>query len=72
MVRLPVDRAAARVDINLAHLEESRSFPEVSAHPEEQDDGQGEVDLEETFSVVGWLAVEPTDRPDRNVELWFG
>lgn len=71
-MRFPVDRPAAGVHVDLTELEEARPLPEVSAHPEEQDDWKGQVHLEETFGIVGWLAIETSNGPDSNVKLLDG
>lgn len=64
----PVDLATTRVDVDLAGAEPALSLPEEATDPEEHDDGEGEVGLEETFGVVdtaaGWA--------DGHVELGEG
>lgn len=40
------------VEIDLVELKETFSLPEVTDSPEEQDDGESEISLEETFGVV--------------------
>ena len=61
----PVDRPAARIDVDLVDAEPPLALPEVAADPEEEDDGECEVDLEETFDVIE----AAVDGADCDVEL---
>ena len=47
---LPVELAATSVDINLVGAEPPLALPEVSADPEEGDDEEGKVAVEEVVS----------------------
>lgn len=63
----PVDLAAASVNIDLMRAEPSGAFPDEAADPEEENDGEGEVGLEEAFGIVEFAFV--TRRGDGDVEL---
>ena len=48
----PVDRAAARVEVNLGELLHTVTLPQVSTRPEEQDNRQSKVGLEKSLCIV--------------------
>lgn len=62
---VPVKLTAPSVNINVFGSEPGLTLPEVTAKPEEQDDGEGEIRLEEAFGSSDALA----DRRDCSVEL---
>lgn len=49
---LPIVVTSARVQVDLIKLQETFSLPEVPTSPEEENDRQGQVCLEEALSVV--------------------
>ena len=59
-MRLPIEFATARVDVDLVDLEPFGAFPQVPTDVEEHDDGKREVCFEEGFCV---------ERLDGDVEL---
>lgn len=65
---LPVDRPAARIDVDLVNAEPPLAFPEVAAGPEEEDHRESEVYLEETFGVVE-AAVDGADCDEELVRM---
>lgn len=65
----PVKLTASGVHVNLAQLQPTLSFPEVSDDPEKNDDGECEIGLEEALnSTESWLA----GRANGNIELLHG
>jgi len=63
---VPVELAAARVQVDLVGAQPAGALPEEAADPEDDDDGEGEVRLEEALHVV----VAASDGADGDVELW--
>ena len=53
LMRLPIEFATARVDIDLVDLEPLCALPQVPADVEEHDDGEGEVGFEKGLCVEG-------------------
>lgn len=49
---IPIELAAARVDVDVPGPEPPLALPEEATDPEGYDDGEGEVRLEETLGVV--------------------
>lgn len=49
---VPVELTASSVNIHLVCAQPATSLPEVADDPEEEDDGKGEVQLEEALSSV--------------------
>lgn len=62
---VPVNLAATSINVNLAELEPAGTLPEEAADPEHDNDGKGEVGLEEALGSVDTT----TKRPDGGVEL---
>lgn len=63
---VPVELAAARVQVDLVGAQPAGALPEEAADPEDDDDGEGEVRLEEALHVV----VAAADGADGDVQLW--
>lgn len=63
---LPIQLATAGIDVHLVGAEPARPLPEEAANPEEKDDGEREVRLEEALGVVEFCL---TGRCDGGVEL---
>lgn len=49
---IPVELAAARVDVDLVKAEPAGALPEEAADPEEDDNGESEVRLEKALGIV--------------------
>ena len=63
---IPVELTTAGVDVHLVCSEPTGALPEVADDPEEDDDGEGEVGLEEALGVTeGAVGVG-----ERGVELF--
>lgn len=63
---IPVVFTAASVDVDLVGAKPASALPDKTTDPEDNDDGQGEVRLEETFGIV-----EPTfDGADGDKKLF--
>jgi hypothetical protein len=62
---VPVELAAARVEVDLLRAEPASALPQEATDPEDNDDGQGEVGLEEALCVVE----AATGGADGHVEL---
>lgn len=63
---VPVDWTTTDININLRGSEPSRSLPEEASEPEEKDDWESEVELEESLNITDTL---DTKWPDSDVEL---
>ena len=48
----PVELAAIRVNVHLVRAQPAAPLPKVADDPEEEDDGEGEVQLEEALGGV--------------------
>jgi hypothetical protein len=62
---VPVELAAARVEVDLVGAEPAAALPQEAADPEDNDDGQGQVRFEEALDIV----VAAADGADGDVEL---
>lgn len=55
---VPVEFPAVRVHVNVARAQPALAFPDEPANPKENDDGRGEIGLEEALRIVdaatGW------------------
>ena len=49
---IPIELTTASVNVHLVRAQPAASLPEVANDPEEEDDGEGEVDLEEALGGV--------------------
>ena len=68
MDSVPVELAAAGVEVDLVGAQPAGALPEDAADPEDDDDGHGEVRLEEALGVVE----AALDGTDGDVELLGG
>lgn len=62
---VPVERSPARVDIDLVKREPTLALPDVATDPEETDNKEGEVSVEELVGGSNLLS----RRRDRDVKL---
>jgi len=62
---IPVDLATAGVDIDLLGAEPASALPEEATNPEDDDDRESQVGLEEALGIV----VAATNGADSDVEL---
>lgn len=64
---VPVELAAVEVDVDVARAQPGLALPGEADEPEEYDDGEGEVRLEEARGVIE----AALGRADGDVELFF-
>ena len=63
--RVPIEVSPSGIQVDISGAQPAAAFPQEAADPEDDDDGQGQVRLEEALHVV----VTAADGADGNVEL---
>lgn len=63
---IPIMLTAASVEIDVGKSDPAFALPDIADSPEEEDDGESEIGLEETFSIV---KVAGERRSDSDEEL---